>query len=196
MKFLSDLENISSPYLIFGIYAKHTEIFRTYQTLALPPGKIYLYDISMELNELLENLKKCKALNNLTDAQLLAVVKAGKTLQAEAGQLLFKEGDDSVAMYFLFQGQVDIKGKAGNITSIRQYELFGEMGVVSKTPRSATMTAFYKSTIFALPRDKFYELIAADKDFGYQFYKNLVDVLIVKLRKNNETVEFSQLLLT
>jgi CRP-like cAMP-binding protein len=150
----------------------------------------------MELNEVLENLKKCKALNNLSETQLLAMVKAGKTLQAEAGQLLFKEGDDSVAMYFLLNGQVDIKGKAGNITSIRAHELFREMGVVSKTPRSATMTAFYKSTIFALPRDKFYELIAADKDFGYQFYKNLVDVLVGKLRKNNETVEFSQLLLS
>lgn len=150
----------------------------------------------METNELLEHLRKCKALHNLSDAQLLAVVKGGKTLQAEAGQLLFKEGDDSIAMYFLLSGQVDIKGKSGNITSIRQYELFGEMGVISKTPRSATMTAFYKSQIFALPRDKFYELVAADKDFGYLFYKNLVDVLISKLRKNNETVEFSQLLLS
>jgi CRP-like cAMP-binding protein len=150
----------------------------------------------MEIYELQEELKKCKALNNLSEAQLLAVIKAGKTLPAEAGQLLFKEGDDSVAMYFLLSGQVDIKGKAGNITSIRQYELFGEMGVIAKTPRSATMTAFYKSVIFALPRDKFYELVAADRDFGYLFYKNLVDVLIAKLRKNNETVEFSQLLLS
>jgi hypothetical protein len=38
--------------------------------------------------------------------------KSGKTLQAEAGQLLFTEGDDSVAMYFLFNGQMNIKGKA------------------------------------------------------------------------------------
>jgi CRP-like cAMP-binding protein len=122
------------------------------------------------------------------------MAKAGKTLNAEAGQLLFKEGDDSVAMYFLLEGQVDVMGKAGKISSIPVHGIFGEMGVVSKIARSAATVASSHSIIFALPRDKFFSLIEADKEFGYLFYKNLVDTLVQKLKKNNETVEFTQLL--
>jgi SulP family sulfate permease len=143
-----------------------------------------------------EHLKRCPALAGLSVAQIHAIANSGKTLQAQPGQTLFKEGDDSVAMYFLIAGQVEVKGKTGKISTIPEHGLFGEMGVVSKSPRSANMHAIEPSIVFALPRDKFWALIDADKDFGYLFYKNLVAVLTNKLKKNNETVEFATLLTT
>lgn len=146
------------------------------------------------MENITEQLKEFSALKGLTGPQIFAITAAGKEFTAKTGHVLFKEGEDSNAMYFLLQGRLEVKGKVGHISDIPVFNLVGEMGVISKTPRSATVAALSDIRFFALPREAFYKLIETDKDFGYQFYRNLVDVLINNLRKNNELVEFSQLL--
>lgn len=146
------------------------------------------------MENITEQLKEFAALKKLTGPQLFAITAAGKEISAEAGHVLFKEGDDSTAIFFLLQGRMEVKGKVGHISDIPVFSIVGEMGVMAKSPRSASVVALTAVRYLALPREEFFKLIDADKDFGYQFYKNLVELLIGNLRKNNELMEFSQLL--
>lgn len=59
---------------------------------------------------------------------------------ARAGEVIFKEGDEADCMYFIVSGEVEIN-KQGELVTGRGGEFFGEIGVLYKTPRMATVTA-------------------------------------------------------
>lgn len=146
------------------------------------------------MENIAERIRQCPALEGLSNAQLVALISRSRELTARPDQELFREGDAPVAMYFLLQGKVEIRGRQGVLSSVPQNGIFGEMGVVSRVPRSASAVAKTVATVLALPREAFYELLEQDKDFAFQFYRNLVNVLVHKLQKNNEVLEFTQLL--
>lgn len=59
---------------------------------------------------------------------------------ARAGEVIFKEGDEADSMYFIVSGEVEIN-KKGEIITGKGGEFFGEIGVLYKTTRMATVTA-------------------------------------------------------
>ena len=59
---------------------------------------------------------------------------------ARAGEVIFKEGDDPDSMYFIVSGEVEIN-KKGKLIEEKGGDFFGEIGVLYKTPRIATVTA-------------------------------------------------------
>jgi CRP-like cAMP-binding protein len=66
--------------------------------------------------------------------------------QASAGTSIVREGDPADALYVLVDGEVEVtaRGEAGEEQTIRRMSApcyFGEIGVLERIPRTATVTA-------------------------------------------------------
>lgn len=84
------------------------------------------------------------------------------------GDVIFREGEDSDAAFVLESGRVELI-KTGSGGSVRLAllgpgELFGEMGVLDKGPRSATARAESDCVLKIIPRAEFLRRVQQDPD--------------------------------
>ena len=75
------------------------------------------------------------------------------------GEIIFRQGDAGDAMYFIGAGSVDIftgydTADRKLLTTIRENQFFGEMGLIEKLPRSATAVAAENHTILIRVTEK------------------------------------------
>jgi predicted acylesterase/phospholipase RssA/CRP-like cAMP-binding protein len=102
----------------------------------------------------------------MTDAHLVQeVVDRVEWRRLEAGETLFRQGDDSDAAYFIVGGRVMVLGEDddGNeqlISELGRGEVVGELGLLDRAPRSATVRAVRDTTLAAFSTATFEELVA------------------------------------
>lgn len=73
-----------------------------------------------------------KEIGTITDLLKLHVVREG--------EIIFRQGDVPDNMYFIVSGEVEVRSKGWVILS-KAGDFFGEIGIIYKTPRMATVTA-------------------------------------------------------
>ncbi|MEM6887193.1 MAG: cyclic nucleotide-binding domain-containing protein [Pseudomonadota bacterium] len=103
-----------------------------------------------------------------------------------AGETIFHEGDISDQTYRILAGSVDILvlGKDGGekrIASLGPGEIFGEMGIISPAPRSATAIARESTACQVIPADQVIELMSSDPEQVIDLLRSL----ILRLRNTN-----------
>ena len=87
----------------------------------------------------------------LTEVPLFAGLK-GKQIKSVAtafarerpyddGEVIEKEGDDGVAFYLITNGSVEVRKGQKMVSKLRRGQFFGEMALIEKLPRSATIVA-------------------------------------------------------
>ncbi len=80
-----------------------------------------------------------------------------------AGEIIFEEGDPADDLYVIHQGFVKISRREGGKQKILSYlvegDCFGEVGVLTAAPRSATATAMSKTEALVVPGGDFKALV-------------------------------------
>ncbi|MEM7184156.1 MAG: cyclic nucleotide-binding domain-containing protein, partial [Spirochaetota bacterium] len=108
-------------------------------------------------------------------------------------EVIFEEGDlADETMFFLFKGRVgiyrEIQGKRIEIRKVGPGEFFGEIGLVNKQPRIATVMALDTDVKVGLfNRDSFFLLAKSSPEFLFNMFRSA----IVKLSQAN--LQFIQL---
>ncbi|MCS6909278.1 MAG: SpoIIE family protein phosphatase [Anaerolineales bacterium] len=98
------------------------------------------------------------------DVRALMDVAVAQTYPAE--HVLVHEGEIEHVFYILADGQAEISQKLGDgtkrvITTRQPGEFFGEMALIEKMPRSATVTALTKVTVLEVSEEAFQELLVS-----------------------------------
>lgn len=88
----------------------------------------------------------------------LLVAAGVPTLRFAAGSTVFTEGDAGDSAYFIRSGSIDIlsKGQDGTerlLHHLGSGELFGEMALLNRAPRSASALTREGAVPFAVPHD-------------------------------------------
>jgi CRP-like cAMP-binding protein len=99
------------------------------------------------------------------------------------GEIIFLEGQSSKCAYIIDSGLVGIyrEDSFGNRSLVRTLEkndIFGEMGLIDKYPRSATVIALQDTRCMVIERSRFDYL----KKFNPHFVASLIKSLTEKLR--------------
>ncbi len=90
--------------------------------------------------KLISQLKKIEQLKDFSDTDLRSFLQLAKLREYEAGEFIIQEGEFDCWIYFLINGKLEIIKKDKIITRLQNPgDLFGEMGVISGSPRSATV---------------------------------------------------------
>jgi predicted acylesterase/phospholipase RssA/CRP-like cAMP-binding protein len=69
------------------------------------------------------------------------------------GDVLFREGDPSDAMYLVVSGRLRVAGAAGTTREITRGDSVGETGLLTGEPRASTVIAIRDSDLVRLPHD-------------------------------------------
>ena len=127
----------------------------------------------------------------LTPDELNAISQLCEDREYQVNQEIFTEGSRGTEIYVLKKGKVRIelclKGKTDTATvhRITDGQIFGELALVDKGPRSATAKCESRSEVIAISRDRLSELFGENNHIGYVVLKNLATVLAIRLRRAN-----------
>lgn len=132
---------------------------------------------------------------DLTSEELGIVADHLNFREIEPGAILFKEGDQGDSVYFVVKGDLDvIKESVGGrkvgidrvvINTLSKGRSIGEMSVIDKTPRSATVKAVTKSTLVALTLDGFEIVMEEHPKIGVKILKGIARLLSTNMRKTS-----------
>lgn len=107
-----------------------------------------------------------------------------------SNEVIFKEGEPGQYMYVIISGQVEIRKRTEaqltrTITTLRQGDIFGEMAIIEKKKRSATIIALTECQLLRLNETMFYEIVRNNPDFAIKIIRSLS----ARLRKTNTLIE-------
>lgn len=139
----------------------------------------------------LENVDLTRGLNPETCAILRS-----EMVQREyaAGATVFEEGAEGDALYVIVRGAASVRLRlAGGASDIRLVTfsagtLFGEMAVLDRERRSATVTADEPLSCYVLERDRFERLLITHPRIGQQLLANIARELSFRMRRANRTL--------
>ncbi len=138
--------------------------------------------------DLLAQLRRIPPFALLDETQIESVAKLARMRKYAAGEVLIREGDFDHWVFFLVQGELSITHKGVQVGAIRRLgDVFGEMGVIDGSPRSATIKAETPSLCLALDASVFERLEGRDRLMVQAvFYRVFCEILSVRLRQMDE----------
>lgn len=150
------------------------------------------------MEELVHLLKRSDLFCDLTDEEIGRLISIGHWEVYNAHQTIIHEGAPPDSLYIIQKGMVevvvphgvvpDVAGplKATPVVRLGEGQIFGEMGLVDRGARSATVRALVDgTTVFVLPQDAFYDLCEKSHSIGYAVMRNIARDLSIKLRHRN-----------
>ena len=100
----------------------------------------------------------------LLPTRLMAAARRLVPVDVTNGQAIIEQGDAADRFYFIDSGtfRVDQRAPDGVVAELRTMgpgEAFGEIGLLTSVPRTATVTAVSDGRLFALDREGFLRLV-------------------------------------
>lgn len=143
-------------------------------------------------------LQRSELFVELTSEQIEHIVGLGREATYDAGDVIINEGDPSDDLYIICGGMVEVEVSQGtvpdvpgppplsSIVRLGQGQVFGEMALVDRGARSATVRCVADdTTLYVIPRQDFWDLCDGDHHIGYIVMRNIAFDLSFKLRHRN-----------
>jgi MFS superfamily sulfate permease-like transporter len=137
-------------------------------------------------------LEKVALLRELTPDQIARLRPYLERRDAQAGSTVFSEGDPGSHLFLVTRGRASVHLVSNNrdirLATFAPGTVFGELAILDRGPRSATVTADDGLTVFALGADDFLALQAKEPDVAVKILSALGRELSVRLRQANRTI--------
>lgn len=118
----------------------------------------------MTLETEVQSLRQVPMFRDVDPARLKLLAFTSERVQFSDGQRFFSQGDPSDAAYVILDGRASVllNTPSGDIqvAELGSNALVGEMGILSDTPRSATIQAAEPTTALRIDKRVFLELLA------------------------------------
>lgn len=141
----------------------------------------------MDINKLLRSVE---LFEGLTDDDLNEVAAICAQRQFRDGDLLAKQGDVGRELFIVSDGLVEVAVRERTVprvvVNLGAGQLIGEMSLVDRGPRSATVKAIHEpTTVQVIQHDEFQALCQRNTRIGYLVMLNIAADLSFKLRHRN-----------
>ncbi len=144
---------------------------------------------NMQQNEdIIQKIRAITPLKFIRDDDLKGLLRSSRMLKYDPDEIIFSEGEKSNWIYFLITGEAGIKKEGEIIGSLRRCgDLFGEMGIIDNSPRSATIVALTNTVCLAIDTSYAEKLKGNEKNaFNSILYRIFAEILAERLRKMDE----------
>ncbi|MFL5917566.1 MAG: cyclic nucleotide-binding domain-containing protein [Gaiellaceae bacterium] len=112
-----------------------------------------------------ELIRHVPLFSRLSKKRLREVAAIADEIDVPAGKVLAKEGDRGREFFALLEGEVEVVQGGRLLRHMKEGEFFGEIALVTKVPRTATVTTVTPGRL----------LVITERDFG-GLVKNTPDV--------------------
>ena len=120
-----------------------------------------------------------------TEVEFSILAGAGVPIRTfKEGEIIFREGDPATELYVIKSGRVDITTGNRLLATIGENGIFGEMALIDKEPRSATVTAASDVEVVPVGEKQFLFLVSQTPFFALKVMR----VLAGRLRVANRAI--------
>lgn len=134
--------------------------------------------------------RKIELFNGLSSTEIDSIISICHEKVFSAGQIILTQAESSDDMYIITDGFVDVQVRSGerikDLVHLGIGQVFGEMALVDRGLRSATVKAISSPTIVQkIQRADFEILMEQNNHIGYVVMRNLAGDISFKLRHRN-----------
>jgi CRP-like cAMP-binding protein len=139
----------------------------------------------------LKLLRSLELLQDVADADLASLGERLKPVPLEDGGVLFEEGAEGGAMYFVAEGRIRVfkrasDGQMKDLTILQPGDCLGEMDLLGGGKRSAGVGAAGKALVYELRRDDMQAWLESRPVAAISFFAELARVQSNRLRQTSE----------
>jgi CRP-like cAMP-binding protein len=117
----------------------------------------------MTLETEVQTLRQVPMFRDIDPARLKLLAFTSERVNFAQGQKFFSQGDPADAAYVILQGKADVELESGGgsikVAELGQNAIVGEMGILSDSPRSATIVAAAPTSALRIDKRVFLELL-------------------------------------
>jgi CRP/FNR family cyclic AMP-dependent transcriptional regulator len=106
-----------------------------------------------------ELIKRVPLFSRLSKKELGDVAHIADELDLPAGKVMATEGDRGREFFVLLEGEAEVKKGEQQINTMREGDFFGEIALVTKMPRTASVTATSDVRVLVINEPDFAALI-------------------------------------
>ena len=103
-------------------------------------------------------------------------------LSYEPGEFVFRQDDQSLGMFCIMRGQVEVihrrHGKEKTVAILNEGDIFGEMGFVAKTKRTASIRVREATELLVLAPNDLDKITMMTPELGTKFLTNLFRIVV------------------
>jgi signal transduction histidine kinase len=112
----------------------------------------------------LNDLRKSPLFEGLSDEELQQLMDSAKPVSLRAGEVLMKQGDPGDTAFVILKGEFEIQKQSGQslikIDVRNQGDVVGEMALLARAPRNATVIAKTDSETLCISQEVFEDLLS------------------------------------
>jgi sulfate permease, SulP family len=130
----------------------------------------------------------------LGDAQLAdRLAEYCRRLEVQPGDVIARQGDPATSMHLILEGRVGIivdlpEGRTARVRSLGGHTTVGEMGLITQSPRSATIQAEAASVLYVLDADAFERIKREQPALSQALLGYVITVLTERLSFANRLI--------
>jgi len=135
-------------------------------------------------------LKKIPLFSNFSDALLDLLYRAGFTKDYAKGSTVVCQNDPGDTFYVVVSGRVKVSlshedGNEVILSILKEGDFFGELSLLDKEPRSASVITLTDTSLFLITQGRFKQLITSDLEILERVLKEICK----RLRDANEKIK-------
>ena len=138
------------------------------------PTRFHEYAVGrkqQDVKERLELLSKCDLLRHLPPEEIEAILPYVRPRRLDAGEILFRAGDQGDALYIVAHGSVKVLADCQEsattasrpIATLGEGQAFGEMALLTGGARTATIRAAANTELLEIGKGDFEQLVKKDR---------------------------------
>ncbi|HXW33028.1 MAG TPA: cyclic nucleotide-binding domain-containing protein [Acidimicrobiales bacterium] len=104
----------------------------------------------MARNKNVTHLQNVAIFSTCTTRELSQIERAADEEQVEAGNAIVSEGEEGRKFYLILQGEATVSRDGKKLTKLGPGQYFGELALLDRAPRNATVTAATPMTLLVL----------------------------------------------
>ncbi|WP_426417759.1 cyclic nucleotide-binding domain-containing protein [Aestuariirhabdus sp. LZHN29] len=135
----------------------------------------------MEIDEEVCQLAKVPMFSKLDTSKLRLIAFTSEALTYTPGEILFKKGEPADSAYVVMSGEVEVLADTSGadvVVAVRgANSLIGEMAVISKETRSATLRASSDVQVLRIAEDVFIKLLTENPEVSLDVMRQLSNKL-------------------
>ena len=103
----------------------------------------------------LDHLAQVRLFRACSNKELTIIGRASDEVRVPAGKVLCEEGSPGHEFYLVLEGEAAVSRKKKKVATVGPGQYFGEMALLDRGPRSATVTAATDMTLLVLGQREF-----------------------------------------
>jgi len=141
-----------------------------------------------EITLRMDLLQKVPLFQHMTYQELVKVMNITYLKTYHKGERVVEEDEVGDVLYIIFKGKASVQRKGKQVAMLREGDHFGEMALVDKMPRSATVIIEDESQLLTITRKNFIELMRVEQSIAVKILWGFLKTMSSRLRNTTASL--------